>query len=542
MLQNNKYHTDTVIVGAGLAGICAAIELLDAGKRVLLLDRDKPEEFGGLARWSFGGICMVGTPEQKRMGIRDSPDLAFRDWCSFAEFEKSAVWPRKWAEFYTNHSLEWIYHWLKKRGVSFLAMVNWPERGLFQPGNSVPRWHIAWGTGDGLMKALIAGLEGHRNSALLTVLFNHRVNGLSVQNGRVTGCSGIDEKNRSEFEVSSGNVIVAAGGICGDLDVVRKNWYKPWGKPPEKMLTGSHQYANGEVHELVKEAGGNLTHMEKQFHYAAGIHHPNPRKPNHGLSLIPPKTALWVNAHGNRIGPLPLITAYDTRYLVEQITRQPGGYSWQVLNYKIMKRELAVSGSEYMTAFRDKKKLKIAHTLLFGNRELADRLLGESSDIVTAGSVRELAGKMNDLQGDQSVNADRLEMGVREFDENIARGRKFRNDDQLRRIDHLRQFAGDRLRTCINQKIDDTKAYPLVAIREFILARKSLGGIQTDLQSQVLSESGSTVGGLYAAGEAAGFGGGGIHGLRSLEGTFLGGCILTGRIAGRAAAGREPEW
>lgn len=536
-MGTTTYRADTVIVGAGLAGICAAIELLDAGKSVLLLDRDKPDEFGGLARWSFGGICMVGTPEQKRMGIRDTPELALADWHSFAEFEEDAHWPREWAAHYTGHSLEWIYHWLRKRKVSFLAMVNWPERGLFRPGNSVPRWHIAWGTGDGLMKALISHLERHSHRDKLTLRFYHYVNGFISTQGRIAGCNGIDEETGRAFEVESDNVIVAAGGICGNLDRVRKEWYKPWGKAPEKMLTGSHKYANGEMHDLVKEAGGNLTHMEKQFHYAAGIHHPNPRKQHHGLSLIPPKTALWVNAYGNRIGPLPLITSYDTRYLVEQITRQPGGYSWQILNYKIMKRELAVSGSEYMTAFRDKKKLKIARTLLFGNRELADRLLKESKDMVTATSVRELVEKMNQLNGDQKVDSDRLESELRYFDENIRRG-KFSNDDQLRRIAHLRRFTGDRLRTCKDQTIDDPGGYPLVAIREYILARKSLGGIQTDLSSRVLTREGLPIEGLYAAGEAAGFGGGGIHGLRSLEGTFLGGCILTGRIAGMSAAGR----
>lgn len=536
--MKKKHSADTVIVGAGLAGICAAIELLNQGQKVVMLDRDTPEELGGLARWSFGGICMIGTPEQKRMGIRDTPELALRDWHSIAEFDPDAYWPKQWADFYTRHSLEWIYHWLKERDVSFLAMVNWPERGLFQPGNSVPRWHIAWGTGDGLMKALTGHLLNHKNREKLTLLFHHYVNEFISKNGRIAGCRGIDEQSGVEFEAKSEQLIVASGGICGDLERVRKEWYKPWGKAPEKMLTGSHRFANGELHDLVKRRGGNVTHMDKQFHYAAGIHHPNPRKPNHGLSLIPPKTALWVNANGERIGPVPLVTAYDTRYLVEQIVRQPGGYSWQILNYKIMQRELAVSGSEYMTAFREKKKLQIAKTLLFGNRELADRLLNESIDIVTAMSVAELAVKMNELNGDQSVDAELLEMQVRQFDENIERGRKFRNDDQLRRIDHLRQFMGDRLRTCKNQKIDDPKAYPLVAIREFILARKSLGGIQTDLKSRVLKKNGEPIDGLYAVGEASGFGGGGIHGLRSLEGTFLGGAILTGRVAGLAASGR----
>ena len=527
------YKTDVVIVGGGLAGIAASIELLDRGKNVLILDRDVEGEFGGLARWSFGGICMIGTPEQRRMGIKDDPELALRDWHSFAQFEEGAIWPKKWAQYYTENSIDQIYEWLKGKDVTFLRMVNWPERGLFVPGNSVPRWHIAWGTGYGLMKALIHHLNEHPNRNKLEMKFGHRVVGLESTDGRISGCRGVHEGAETEFLVHADAVVVAAGGICGDLELVKKNWYKPWGDPPEKMLTGSHQFADGDLHRYVENVGGNLTHMEKQFHYAAGIHHPNPRKPNHGLSLVPPKSALWVNANGRRIGPIPLVTAYDTRYLVEQICKQPGGYSWQILNRKIMERELAVSGSEYMTDFRDKKKLGVIKTLLFGNKPLTNRLLNESIDIVTATSVSELADQMNQLQGDESVDSQHLESEVRSFDENIERGKKFMNDDQLRRLAHLRQFIGDRLRTCKFQKINDQKAYPLIAIREFILARKSLGGIQTDLKSRVLNTSGEPIPGLYAAGEAAGFGGGGIHGLRSLEGTFLGGCILTGRVAGR---------
>ncbi len=536
-MSDKIYKADVIIVGAGLAGIAAAIELLDHDKRVLLIDRDTEENLGGLAKWSFGGICMSGTPEQKRMRIKDSPGLLLQDWYSFAEFGDGDFWPKEWAKYYTENSLELIYHWLRERDVEFLAMVNWPERGLFVPGNSVPRWHITWGTGHGLMEALIHHMLQHPNSSNLKIQFQHKVTGLFKSAGSISGCYGIVESEKESFRAEGDAVIVAAGGICGNLDLVRKHWYKPWGNPPEKMLNGSHKYADGDLHEVVEKEGGRLTHLEKQFHYAAGIHHPNPRHPGHGLSLIPPKSALWVNAHGKRISPVPLVTAYDTRYLVEQICKQPGSYSWQVLNRKIMDRELAVSGSEYMTDFRDKKKLGVIKTLLFGNKSLTDRLLNESLDIVTAHSIRELAGKMNSLNGDRRVNADLLEQEVKQYDENIGRGKKFMNDDQLRRIAHVRQFIGDRLRTCKFQKIDDPKSYPLIAIREFILARKSLGGIQTDLESRVLTSDGKPLPGLYAVGEAAGFGGGGIHGLRSLEGTFLGSCILTGRAAGKSIGG-----
>jgi predicted oxidoreductase len=535
-LTDYHYKSDVVIIGGGLAGIAAAIELLDRNLKVIILDRDTEDNFGGLAKWSFGGICMIGTPEQKRMGIADTPELALRDWFTFAEFEQDAKWPKKWAEYYVHHTIDEIYEWLKVRNVQFLSMVNWPERGLFVPGNSVPRWHIVWGTGHGLIEALLDHLENHPNRKNLELKFGHRVTGLEKSQNRISGCIGTTEIGEKPFTAESDAVVVAAGGICGNLDLVKKHWYKEWGEPPKKMLTGSHKYADGDLHEYVKNVGGNLTHLEKQFHYAAGIHHPKPRKPHHGLSLIPPKSALWVNAVGERIGPIPLVTAYDTRFLVEQICKQPGGYSWQILNRKIMERELAVSGSEYMTDFRDKKKLGVIKTLLFGNKALTNRLLNECIDIVTANSMDELIDKMEKLNGEYSINSSNLKNEINRYDENISRGKKYMNDEQLRRIAHLRQFIGDRLRTCKFQKIDDPKAYPLIAIREYILARKSLGGIQTDLNSRVLTPGGDPIPGLYAAGEAAGFGGGGMHGLRSLEGTFLGGCILTGKAAGRAIA------
>lgn len=529
------YKADAIIVGGGLAGISAAIELLNRDKKVIIFDRDEDGNFGGLARESFGGICMIDTPEQRKMGIKDSPEQALRDWLSFAEFGPDDDWPQKWAEFYTANSIEYIYEWLKAKKLSFLKIVNWPERGLLVPGNSVPRWHITWGTGQGLVLALLDHLRNHPNRQNLTLRFHHKVDTLETTGEVFTGCQGVEENTGKRFQASAGAIIIAAGGYCGNLNFVRKHWHGDMGNPPEKILNGSHKYANGEIHRLVEKAGGNITHLDNQFHYAAGIHHPDPRKENHGLSLIPPKSALWLNAEGKRIGPLPLVTAFDTRYLVSRICQQPHGYSWQVMNRKIMQKEIAVSGSEYMTDFRDKRKFRVIMSLLFGNKRLMNRLLDECVDFVAAHSVEELVEKMNALNGNEKVRLDVLQEEIRRFDEQIDRWPKFANDDQLRRIAHVRQFIGDRLRTCKFQKINDPKAYPLIAVREFILSRKSLGGIQTDLRCRVLSPEGKALKGLYAIGESAGFGGGGIHGIRSLEGTFLGSCIITGRVVGETA-------
>ena len=536
--MSNKYQGDIVIIGGGLAGLAAAIELLDHEKKVIILERDKQEKIGGLAKESFGGIMMVGTPHQKKMGIKDSPQLALSDWYRAARFDDQDTWPRQWAEVYVNRSRELIWNWLSKRGVSFLPVVNWPERGLFQPGNSVPRWHIAWGTGYGIIEALLNHLESHPRRNHLQVFFNHQVNRLISTNNKITGCAGILEGTNEEFSAEADAVVVASGGICGgDLSKVRENWYKPWGNPPRILLNGSHRYADGKMLEVVANWGGVITQLDKQWHYPTGIHHPNPDKENHGLSLVPPRSALWINALGQRIGPVPLMGYTDTRYIVEQICKQPGQYSWQIVNRKIALKELGVSGSEYMTAFRYKKKLRLITDILFGNKELVNRLLKESKDVVTAYSIEELVEKMNTMGNEYQVDGKLLAKEIKAYDDQIDRGEKFFTDDQLRRIALTRKYRGDRLRTCKYQKILDPGAMPLIAFREFILSRKSMGGIQTNMECQVMNAEGKPIENLYAVGEAAGFGGGGIHGSGSLEGTFLGGCILTGRIAGKMIPG-----
>ncbi len=530
-------RSDVIIVGAGLAGITTALELIAQGKSVLLLERDHLDAIGGLAKESFGGITMIGTPHQRRMNIPDSPDLAYRDWESFAEFEPSDEWPRKWARFYCDHSLEHIFHYLSGHGVRFLPVVNWPERGLFQPGNSVPRWHITWGTGSEIIARLLAAVDSHPRKSRLRILCQHAVSTLETDQGKVVGVSGTDLADGHEFRALADQVVIAAGGICGgDLSKVRENWYPDWGPPPKHLLNGSHRFADGLLLSPVQAAGGVVTHLDKQWHYAAGIHHPAQRKAHDGLSLLPPRSALWLNAQGKRIGPMPLVGYTDTRHLVESILREPGQYSWLVMNWKIAIKELAASGGDYMTAFRDKSKLRVLGQLLFGNRELVHRLIRECpEDIVVAHSLPELTEKMKSksLEG-ISVSANEVKNAIESYDSQIDRGPTFVTDDQLRRIMASRQYRGDRMRLCKYQKIVDAKAMPLIAIRNFILSRKSLGGIQTDLSCRVLNRTGSPVPGLFAVGEAAGFGGGGIHGKRSLEGTFLGACVLTGRIAGKA--------
>jgi uncharacterized protein len=535
--QMDRY--DVLIVGGGIAGIATGLDLLDGGKTILMLDRDEEQAFGGLARESFGGMFFVDSPAQRRQGIRDSADLALRDWFSFAEFGAEDRWPKAWANAYVRRCTEDVYRWVRRHGVSFLPVVNWVERGEFRPGNSVPRFHIAWGAGKGIAEALIGALRRHPNAAKLTIRFNQRVERLLTQAGRIDGVAGVDETSGAAFEFAADQVVVAAGGVNGgDLSRVRRHWHRDWGAPPETLLSGSHRFADGRLHDAAVAAGGVLANLDRMWNYAAGVHHPRPRKPMHGLSLVPPRSALWLNWRGERIGPQPLVSGFDTRRLVTAICTQERQYSWQLLNMRIALKELAVSGAEHNPSIRDKRKLGFLRDILFGNRWLVDEMLGNCRDFVTANSLPELVEKMNALQGDQSVDLKTVQDAVARYDATIARGDSLMNDEQLRRIAALRKYRGDRARLCKFQPIDDAKAGPLIAVREFIISRKSLGGIQTDLCSRALNAQGAPIAGLFAVGEAAGFGGGGMHGLRALEGTFLGGCIFSGRIAAAAIDGR----
>jgi predicted oxidoreductase len=529
---------EAVVIGGGIAGIVTALELCDHKKKVILLDRTSEDRFGGLAKMSFGGLFFVGSPEQRLMGIKDSVELALRDWMSYGQFGAEDVWPRKWAEAYVSQSLERIRGYLIRRGVGFFPAVNWTERGYFVPGNSVPRFHIGWGTGEGVVKPLIAALREHVTAGRLTLLFDHTVDDLLSEGGRFAGARGVDAGGH-EFTARGENVVIAAGGLAGNLDKVRAHWPPSLGKPPEFMVNGSMPEADGRFFDIAARHGANVTHLEHMWNYAAGVRHWKPRWPLHGLSLVPGKSAIWVNHRGVRFKDPPLVGSYDTLALLEQICAQPKPYSWQILNYRILRRELAVSGAEHNPDVRDKNVFRFLKNIFFGNDTLATEFLDNCPDFLRADALPELVAKMNELAGTNDVDLATLEDELRSYDANIDRGPKLHNDDQIRRIVHARQYRGDRLRTCNLQKILDPGAGPLVAIRLSVLTRKSLGGLQTDLHGRVLSPAGSPLPGLYAAGEAAGFGGGGMHGRRALEGTFLGGGIFSGQaVAESIAKGR----
>jgi predicted oxidoreductase len=530
LITEENYKTDVVIAGGGIAGIVAALNLLESDKKVLMLDRDEQDNFGGLAKLSFGAMFFVNSPQQRWTGIKDNVDLALKDWVENANFSEADHWPRKWAEFYVNNCTELGYKWLRKQGVKFLPVVNWAERRSDDnPGNTVPRFHVVWGSGQGLTQALIDKLLSHRNIANLNILFRHKVTDIEQQAGRVTGLCGINEYNNREFSVDADNTVIASGGICGSIERIRENWYQPWGEPPEIILNGSHRYADGLLHDAAVNAGAVLTHLDKQWLYAGGIKHPKPTQPGHGLSIISSKTSLWLGSQGQRFGPEPLVGGFDTRRIVESICQQEHKYSWQILNMKIAIKEFAISGSEYNRALRDKKLLRFLRGIFFGVKGLVDEMLESCDDFLIANSIDEMIDKMQDYSEGVTLDRDAIKAGIKQYDDAADPNGPF--DKQRELVREIYKYPLDRLRTCNNQKIDDASAYPLIAIKQHILTRKTLGGIQTDLGSRVLSQSGEPIPGLYAVGEAAGYGGGGIHGLRSLEGTFLGGCVMSGRLA-----------
>ncbi|MBP9737960.1 MAG: FAD-dependent oxidoreductase [Rhodoferax sp.] len=532
-MNTSSVKSDVLVIGGGLAGLVTAIECLRAGKRVTLVDRDTRQRLGGQALWAFGGMALVDTPVQRRMKLKDSPERALRDWLRYGELDEMDVWPRQWAQYYVEHSREQVYDWVTQHGVKFLPAVNWVERGMLGNGNSLPRYHILWGTAQRFTQQMIAALHQANTANRLTLLSNHEVVKLESQGGVVTGAHAINHDTGGSVQFAAQAVVLAMGGINGSHEQVRANW--PASRPlPATMLNGAHPFCNGKLHHLVAGLGGHVTHAGEMWNYAAGVPHPQPHFPGHGLSHIPCKSALWLDHTGRRIGPQPLITSFDTSDLCRTVAAQAKPYTWHLLNWRIAAKELALSGAEHNQRIRDRQFPMLMKEMLFGNHRLVRQMLAESRHFLVADTLAELAAKMNALAGTSDVRAEVLQQTADDFDANFQRGLSVVNDDQIRRIEHARHWPPERLRTCKPAPLQASGSGPFIAIQLQLITRKSLGGLKTDLQSRVLTDSDQAIEGLYCVGEAAGFGGGGACGKRSLEGTFLPGCVMTARAAARS--------
>lgn len=545
---------DVIVVGAGLAGLVAATELAIAGRKVLLVEQEPEQSLGGQAHWSLGGLFLVDTPEQRRLGIHDSRELALQDWLGSAAFDRvEDLWPRRWAEAYVDFAAGEKRHWLHGLGLRWVPIVGWAERGGYGAighGNSVPRFHITWGTGPGVLKPFLARYQEAVEKRLIEPHFRHRVDELMVSESGIDGVRGSllaasdaprgtasSREKVGEFELHAQAVIVASGGIGGNHELVRANWPASLGKPPEHMLSGVPEHVDGRLLAIAEAAGGSLINRDRMWHYTEGIQNWDPVWKRHGIRILPGPSSLWFDATGNRL-PVPLFPGFDTLGTLAHIARSGYDYTWFVLNQRIIQREFALSGSEQNPDFTNGS----FRTVLMNRALNRGRTPGpveafkeHGEDFIVASDLSKLVGGMNALVGEELIDFAKLEAEI------VARDREVLNpyakDLQIVAIHGARRYRGDRLvRVAKPHSILDPEAGPLIAVRLHILTRKTLGGLQTDLAGRVLKNDGSPLAGLYAAGEVAGFGGGGVHGYRSLEGTFLGGCLFSGRIAGRAAA------
>ncbi|MFG2418370.1 FAD-binding dehydrogenase [Streptomyces sp. NPDC048448] len=545
------YDADVIVIGAGLAGLAATAELVDAGRKVILLDQEPEQSIGGQAHWSFGGLFFVNSPEQRRMRIKDSHALALQDWMGTAGFDRAEDhWPRRWAEAYVDFAAGEKRSWLHQQGVRFFPVVGWAERGGYDAnghGNSVPRFHITWGTGPGLVAPFERRVRAGVARGLVELRFRHRVTGLSRSAGAVdtvTGeilePSGIERGQASgrtvtgAFELKAQAVIVTSGGIGGDHDLVRANWPERLGTPPERMISGVPAHVDGRMLGIAEETGARLINRDRMWHYTEGIQNWNPIWENHGIRILPGPSSLWLDARGNRL-PVPLFPGFDTLGTLEHIMKTGYDYTWFVLDQKIIGKEFALSGSEQNPDLTGKSVRGVVGRARADVPGPVKAFMDNGADFVVEKDLGALVRGMNALTKEPLIDEAALRREIVARDREIAN--PFTKDLQVTAVRGARAYLGDKLiRTATPHRILDPKAGPLIAVRLHILTRKSLGGLETDLSSRVLTEGGDPLEGVYAAGEVAGFGGGGVHGYRSLEGTFLGGCLFSGRTAGRAAA------
>jgi uncharacterized protein len=543
---------DAIVIGAGLAGLVAACELADAGKSVIVLDQEPEQSLGGQAFWSLGGLFLVDSPEQRRLRIKDSFDLAWQDWQGTAGFDRDEDhWPRRWAEAYVGFAAGEKRSWLRAMGHRFFPIVGWAERGggaALGHGNSVPRFHLTWGTGPGVIEPFVRRAREAEQSGRLRFRFRHRVDLLDMTNGAVDGANGaiLEPSAIARGEASARNVvgdfalkaeivIVASGGIGGNADLVRANWPSRLGAAPARMVCGVPAHVDGRMIGIAQGAGARLINRDRMWHYVEGVHNWAPIWPAHGIRILPGPSSLWFDATGARL-PAPLFPGYDTLATLEHIMRTGHDYSWFVTNQTIVRKEFSLSGSEQNPDITGRDWRLVARRAI-GKKATApvEAFKDHGVDFIVKENLPDLVAAMNALAGSDLIKLEALRREIDARDREIAN--PFTKDAQVMGIHNARRFLGDKLiRTAPPHRILDPAHGPLIAVRLNILTRKTLGGLETDLDARVFGAGGAVIPGLYAVGEVAGFGGGGMHGYRSLEGTFLGGCLFSGRTAGRAAA------
>ena len=547
---------DVIVVGAGLAGLVATAELADAGRRVLLLDQEPESGLGGQAFWSFGGLFLVDSPEQRRMGVRDSAELAMQDWLGTAGFDRGVddpsgedFWARQWATAYLDFASGEKRAWLHGMGVRWFPVVGWAERGgglAAGHGNTVPRFHITWGTGPGVVAPFERRVRAAVARGSVELRFRHRVDGLSVTDGVADGVHGAvlepsdaargTASSRTEagtFELHAPAVVVTSGGIGADHDLVRANWPERLGTPPAELISGVPAHVDGRMLGITEAAGGRIVNRDRMWHYTEGIRNHSPIWERHGIRILPGPSSVWFDARGDRFGA-PDFPGFDTLSTLGAITASGFSHSWFVTTSTIVAKEFALSGSEQNPDLTGKDLGGVLGRVRPGPTPPVQAFLDKGEDFVVAATLEELVAGMRKLVPDPPLDVAHLRRQIEARDREI--NRPYGKDAQVAAIHRARSYLGDKLiRTAPPHRILDPAHGPLVAVRLNVLTRKTLGGLQTDLDGRVLRPDATPFPGLYAAGEVAGFGGGGVHGYRSLEGTFLGGCLFSGLRAGRSA-------
>jgi uncharacterized protein len=545
---------DAIVVGAGLAGLVATYELVRAGRSVLVIDQENRNNLGGQAFWSLGGLFFVDSPEQRRMGIKDSYDLALQDWLGSAGFDRANEdrWPAQWAEAYVRFAATEKRDYLRGLGLRVVPFVGWAERGdgrALGHGNSVPRFHTTWGTGPEVVRVFAEPVLAAEQRGLVRFAFRHRVDELVVEGDAVVGVRGAVVEatdlqrgvasSRAEvatFEFRAPAVIVTSGGIGHNHEMVRRNWpVDRLGPAPEYMIPGVPAYVDGRMLQISEDAGASIVNRDRMWHYVEGIHNWDPIWPDHAIRIIPGPSSLWLDATGRRLAP-PNFPGFDTLRTLREILATGYDYSWFVLTQSIIEKEFALSGSEQNPDITGKDlKLLLRDRISGGATGPVEAFKRHGSDFVVSSTLRELVDGMNAIARGPTLAHDEIERQIVARDREI--GNRYSKDMQLMAINNARSYRPDGLaRIAKPHRLLDPKHGPLIAVRLNILTRKTLGGLETNLDSQVMRPGGAPFQGLYAAGEVAGFGGGGVHGYNALEGTFLGGCIFSGRAAGRAIA------
>ncbi|APT93490.1 FAD-binding dehydrogenase [Corynebacterium phocae] len=548
-MKNNS----VIIVGAGLAGLVAAHEAVKGGKHVLILDQENRNNLGGQAFWSLGGLFYVDSPEQKMMRVKDSEELAWRDWENSADFDDAEhdYWPREWAREYVRFAANEKRDYLKNLGLNVLPTIGWAERGSGDAaghGNSAPRFHLTWGTGPEVVRVFREPLEQAEHEGKVEFHFRHRVDELITEGGRVVGVKGTKladdpsargvASNRDEidtFEVRGQAVVIATGGIGGNLAKVRQMWpEETWGPCPEDMVVGVPAHVDGRGIDIANDAGARLVNTDRMWHYPEGMTNWDPIWPGHGIRIIPGPSSMWLDATGKRL-PTNLFPGSDNLAALGHIGRTGHGYSWFVLNQTIADKEFIFSGSEQNPDFTEKSFKLLAGKLGPGTHVSVKAFMDNGVDWVVADNLDALLDGMEEVAGNDLLDRELVRKELEDRDSQLDN--PFSKDAQINYIRTARGFLGDKIvRTAAPHRLLDEAKGPLIAVRLKIVTRKTLGGIETDLAGRCFDKEGGVLAGLYACGEASGFGGGGMHGKNALEGTFLGGCIHSGKRVGEALA------